>query len=388
MREGRVEPEQLGLQLRRAREGARMSQADTARSLGLSPAAISQYEAGRRGIDALMLDRLGRLYGVPVRFFFDEEATRPNWEDVVLLRTVTLDASAKAGLTVLIGHVNALMELHRRSDVVPSGPAHPPFPPLPDVEVHDREVADWAEKARRHSNLGMAPLVDLRGLLETQGYKVFSIPLGKGDEQLSGVFFSHPELGPIVGLNEDQAYSRRPFTLAHELAHGLFHYDRLAVLCRMSDKAPMERFADAFAAHFLVPREALDERVRDLGIKRVTRAEEIVHLARYFAISYGAMERRLSAARLLAGEVGSFEAKPIALARSLGYAPAPYEFGTRPLPPEERFPRIFLELAQRCVRDRTLSSRRVAEMLGISDIEIEERLALSEVEEEREPSYA
>jgi Zn-dependent peptidase ImmA (M78 family)/transcriptional regulator with XRE-family HTH domain len=365
-----------------------MGQADAARVLGLSPAAISQYESGRRRIDALLLDRLGRLYGVPVRFFFDENAARPDWEDAVLRRADKLDPAAKAGLTGLIGHVNALMELHRRGGVDAAGPAHPPFPALPDIDVPDREVADWAEKARRHFDLGMAPLVDLRGLLEAQGYRVFSVPLGQGDEQLSGVFFLHPELGPIVGLNEDQAYSRRPFTLAHEFAHGLFHYDRPAVLCRMSDRAPMERFADAFAAHFLAPREALDERLRELGVKKVTRPEEVVHLARYFGVSYGAMERRLRVPQLLAGPASTFETKPIALARLLGYTPTPYEFGARPLPPEERLPRIFLELAHRCVQERTLSSRRVAEMLGISDVELEERLAVDAAEEEHEPAYA
>src|SRR5579884_159163 len=258
----RMEPERLGLRLRQARDGARMSQTEVARSLGVTPAAISQYESGRRRIEALLLDRFARLYGVPIRFFFGEAAERADWEHAILRRAEQLEPAARAGLTRLIGQVNALSELHRRAGVAPSGPAHPPFPPQPDAPVPDREIADWAERVRRHFDLGMAPLVDLRGLLEALGYKVFSVPLGQGDQQLSGVFFVHPELGPIVAVNEDQAYSRRPFTMAHEFAHGLFHYDRPAVLCRLSDRSPLERFADGFAAHFLAPREALDEQLR------------------------------------------------------------------------------------------------------------------------------
>jgi Zn-dependent peptidase ImmA (M78 family)/transcriptional regulator with XRE-family HTH domain len=376
------------MRLRQAREGARMSQTEVARSLGVTPAAISQYESGRRRIEALLLDRFARLYGVPIRFFFGEATERADWEHAVLHRAAQLDPAAKAGLTRLIGHVNALSELHRRAGVAPSGPMHPPFPPQPDGVVPDREVADWAERVRRHFDLGMAPLVDLRGLLEALGYKVFSVPLGQGDEQLSGVFFVHPELGPIVAVNEDQAYSRRPFTMAHELAHGLFHYDRPAVLCRLGDRAPLERFADGFAAHFLAPREALVERLRDMSVRKVAEPEQVVHLARYFGVSYGAMERRLHAAQLLSWTPGTSDVKPIALARRLGYTPTPYEFGLRPLPPEERLPRIFIELADRCARDGALSLRRVAEMLGISDLELEERLAVESAEEEREPAYA
>jgi hypothetical protein len=44
------------------------------------------------------------------------------------------------------------------------------------------------------------------------------------------------------------------------------------------------------------------------------------------------------------------------------------------LPPEERLPRAFLTLAYRGLRDDQVSTRRIAEMLGISDIELEERL--------------
>ena len=41
---------------------------------------------------------------------------------------------------------------------------------------------------------------------------------------------------------------------------------------------------------------------------------------------------------------------------------------------EEMLPRIFIELGFRAVEQSKLSLRRVAEMLGISDIELEERL--------------
>ncbi|HAJ62583.1 MAG TPA: hypothetical protein DCP31_27840, partial [Cyanobacteria bacterium UBA8543] len=176
-------------------------------------------------------------------------------------------------------------------------------------------------------------------------------------------------------LVRNPGYSRQPFTLAHELAHGLYHYDRPSILCRANDFRQLEQFAERFASHFLIPYEALHERLRQLGIKSVTSPEELVHLARYFRVSFGAMKRRLEWERRLNANSSMLdEVKPVKLALTLGYRPLRYEFGARPWPPEERLPRIFLELVNRALQQEKISLRRAAEMLCISDIEMEERL--------------
>jgi hypothetical protein len=56
----------------------------------------------------------------------------------------------------------------------------------------------------------------------------------------------------------------------------------------------------------------------------------------------------------------------------------------RPLPPEERLPRIFVELSYRALTQEILSLRRVAEILGISDLELEDRLYGEEVADSAE----
>lgn len=376
-----MDQERLGERLRKAREHARLSQSDAAQALGVTPAAVNQYESGKRRIDALTLDRLSHLYSVPLRFFFGDDTPRADWEEALHLRADGLPTESKVGIARLIEKVHALEELYRRTGHTLPTPAHPPFAPLPERPFSREEVALWADKARRHFDLGVAPLADLRSFLEAQGYKVFAIPFGQGDGSLSGLFFLHPTLGPIAAVNEDQAYTRRPFTLAHEFAHGLYHYDRPAVLCRTRDTRPLEVFADRFAAHFLVPSEALRERIRDLAIQTVSRPEAVVHLARFFGVSYQVMLRRLDDERLLARPRDTFAARPVMLAHALGYAVSPYEFGARPLPIEEKLPRVFLELAYQAARERKLSSRRIAELLGISNVELDERLNPEVVEE-------
>jgi transcriptional regulator with XRE-family HTH domain len=50
-----------GNQLREARERAGLTQSDVARAIGVSPAAVSRWEAGKRRPSAATAARLGRL---------------------------------------------------------------------------------------------------------------------------------------------------------------------------------------------------------------------------------------------------------------------------------------------------------------------------------------
>ncbi|EDX71587.1 conserved domain protein [Coleofasciculus chthonoplastes PCC 7420] len=236
-----------------------------------------------------------------------------------------------------------------------------------------------AQKARYHYNLGMAPLVNLRSFLEAQGLMIFIIPFGKEQNAISGLFLSHPKLGNIIAINQAQTDSRLSFSLAHGLAHRLYQYDQPAILCHHGVTNPLECFAERFAAYFLIPSAALQERLHSLGVKRVRHPAEVVHLAHYFGVSYEEMLVRLDLEHQLAGSQEDFKRiQPARLSRNLGYSSSFEESGEGFLPVEKRLPRIFLELAYRAVLADKLSRRRVAEMLGISDIELEDRLCTNE----------
>lgn len=378
---------QLGQRLRTARGQAALSQTEAAQALDVTPAALSQYEAGKRRVDAVTLDRLSRLYGVPVTFFFQPEPPEPaaEWESALRAVARDLSAHAKAGVGTLIERVRALEELFERTGTPFPGLSHPPFAPLPAAPFSEYEIREHADRVRHHFALGHAPMHDMKGFLETHGYLVFTVPLGQGRDVISGLYFQHPRLGKVAVISEDQAYTRWPFTLAHEFAHGLYHYDRPAILCRRHDEHPVEQFANAFAGYFLVPTEALHEQLRNLGTKTVGSAEDAVKLGRYFGISFRAMCHRLESERRLNLDPQVLNAtRPVTLAKSLGFQTTPYEFGARPLPIEERFPRVFLQLGYQAIRDEVLSARRVADLLGVSHLELEERLHPDDPVEEPE----
>lgn len=379
----RASPEALlGEKLRQARELIGFNQGEAAQKLGITPAALSQYENGKRRIEVFTLDRIAHLYGVPVTYFFAAGLTETNqqnadWETELRTMARTLSADGKAGISKLIQHIHDLEALYELTGNPFPGRPHNPFPALNKLEFSDYEIAEYAQKVRRYYNLGIAPLLNVKRFLDAQGYQVFSVPLGQDGDALSGLFFTHPKLGAVIVFNEMQAYTRFPFTMSHEAAHSLFHWDRPAILCRKDagESDLLEDFADRFASYFLIPQEGLQERLEAMEVKTVKHPEEVIHIARYFGVSYKATVHRLERDRKLGASKDVFKGvQPVRLAKSLGYRPLQYEFGERPLPPEERLPRIFLELSYFALEDKSLSLRRVAEMLDVSDFELEDRL--------------
>ncbi len=366
----------LGQRLRVSRERARLNQSQAAQLLELTPAALNQYESGKRRVDALQLERLARLYGVPLRSLFSEETTCTDWEESLRLCSEKISTSGKVGIGQLIEEIFTLEELYTETETPFPGFPHPPFAPLTESQLHDVEAGIWAaQKARSHYNLGIAPLIDVSRFLEALGLMVFRIPFGKEQDVISGVFFLHPKLGTIVALNLQQEVSRHPLTLTYGLAYSLFLHDRPGIILRHGGSTPLENFAETFAAYFLIPPTALQERLQALGVKVIKNPATVVNLAYYFGVSYDEMLYRLQLEKRLVNFQNDFEnVKPLLLARCLGF-PSDDRFRERDIALEEMLPRIFIELGFRAVEQSKLSLRRVAEMLGISDIELEERLS-------------
>jgi Zn-dependent peptidase ImmA (M78 family) len=75
----------------------------------------------------------------------------------------------------------------------------------------------------------------------------------------------------------------------------------------------LECFAEKFAAYFLIPSAALQERLHSRGVKRVRHPAEVVHLAHYFGVSYEEMLIRLNWEHQLAGSQEDFKSPLIKL---------------------------------------------------------------------------
>ncbi len=164
----------------------------------------------------------------------------------------------------------------------------------------DRNTGAKRAREARHA-LGYTrggPLPDLLEALEERGEThvvVLDLPPG-----VAGAYVARPQC-PLLFVNGRQALARQRFTLAHEFGHHRMGHasvvdEQLAISGRVHD--PNEIRANAFAAEFLVPRDA----VRAWGPQHVrgpVTLEHVVVLANAYAVSAQAARYALQGAGVL-----------------------------------------------------------------------------------------
>lgn len=195
------------------------------------------------------------------------------------------------------------------------------------ASLHSNRGAKRARSARKA--LGYTregPLPDLLGAVEDAGAHAVVLELPEG---VAGAYIAKPDC-PLLFVNGQQALTRQRFTLAHEFGHHFMGHstvvDEQAAVSGYSHD-PNEVSANAFAAEFLMPRDAVKEWGRRTVDGAVT-LEHVVRLAYEYGVSTQAARYALETARviddwkrgeLLDGEIA--EGLHIELANALGLAP-------------------------------------------------------------------
>lgn len=128
-----------------------------------------------------------------------------------------------------------------------------------------------------------------------------------------GVFYEFRELDKLEGayspdsseypaavvINKKRPFQRQRFTAAHELCHHLKDYNS-EIMCPFEKSDPIERFADAFAAEFLMPETTfIDEAKKVSNNKGFVDPEDAFILCHIFGTSYQSVIYRLSMFRLI-----------------------------------------------------------------------------------------
>lgn len=227
----------------------------------------------------------------------------------------------------------------------------------------------FAAEARQRLGLGVKPVWDMVALLEDEGVFVVEAPFES--RNLFGAFTYSEITGPCVLLNTACTRGRQTTTAAHEYCHNLRDRERIrAIVCgRHNEDEELERYAYAFARHFLMPREGALQVLDDLGaLSRNIDEEDVVHLRWHFKVSY-----RIALLHLMRLDVVSQSEyeylKDVgvwSLDRRLGYDPeedrkeAPMR-GSDPL----RRPRLLVELAVKAYEGGRITLSRFAEVMGL-----------------------
>ncbi|MES9806563.1 helix-turn-helix domain-containing protein [Streptomyces cinereoruber] len=235
--------------LTQARRLAEMTKKDVAISLGVTPAAVGQYETGVSKPRPDLIPHLAETLGVPATFFL---AGRPaNRLDASMAHFRSLRSTPKSQRERALAFAEQIWELtyalEQRVQL--------PFVDLPGFaggEVHPgaelpTDPVGAAQELRLRWGLGDGPVTHLVRRMESHGIVVVTPP--SGDSSASTVdAFSTRAARPLVILTANRADDvfRHRFTAAHELGHLVLHGDA-------TGDSRQEKEADAFAAEFLTP---------------------------------------------------------------------------------------------------------------------------------------
>lgn len=225
---------------------------DLAKELGVSKQMISKYENNNVAPTLEALLQLTRTLKFPKEYFYEEpiSVNTGNTYFRSLLTTGKKEREMQFDRVKYLTIIRAMLE------------EYVDFPELDVPEIPDEcldDIEKAANKLREYWDLGNKPIKNMVYLLETKGFVITSMTLGKKNIDAFG---SHHEVNgkhyySIVLGNEKRSFYRRQFDVAHELGHKILHdpYMDIDDLSKEEFKQ-MEQEANDFAAAFLLPKES------------------------------------------------------------------------------------------------------------------------------------
>jgi len=240
-----------------------MRKNELARSVGVTPAALSQYELGQSRPSPEILARFALALGVPVSFFLlgHPAPASPSAAHFRSLRATThLEREQVLAFGQLAWRLMSGIEQHVELPTC----ALPQLTVAPEPGFGD--IPDAARQTRAAMGIGSGPVPHVVRLLEVHGIVVLLLPaMSRRVDAFSHWYGSRP----FVFLNpvkDDKARSR--FDAAHELGHLILHHDA------EPGNRVVENQAQDFAAEFLTPRDEIaDELPRRLDWDRLHQAK-------------------------------------------------------------------------------------------------------------------
>lgn len=238
--------------LRLARQLKGLKRSELAELVGLSAAAISQFEGGSAKPRASTLAEIALRLGMPASFFAStgrELLAIPTEQTFFrsLRRTSQVDRERATAYAVLLAELVRVIESKVRLptyDVPRELTLNSEQPPEAVEEIAGRLRDLWG--------LGHGPITSAVRLLERHGIIVARLPLLSGDVD---AFSSPLPSRPVVILGADKGVRERSRRDAlHELGHLVMHH-----VDPEAASAPLERQAERFASAMLVPAVALRE---------------------------------------------------------------------------------------------------------------------------------
>lgn len=372
-----IDPIVLGHQLMTARKVRGLTQQAVAEALGVSRASIIALEKGDRRPKPGELIHLADIYQRQVGDLVRPVALRPQESFVVHFRAARTpggqgyDERREADIRAFEDLCRDYVELEQ----ITGSPLPRRYPELYNIAHADADAAaeEVASSERQRLGLGDGPIGDLWGLLETDvGLRIFAQRFT--DTRIAGLFVFTEAYGGCISVNARHPEDRRRWTAAHEYAHFLTDRYRaeITILPTYRRVPESERFADAFARHFLMPSSGLTRRFQAMRRSKegpITPADVLV-LSQLYQVSFAALILRLEELRLISS--GSWDRLKdagfkVMEARALLDLPA----APRTLP---MLPLRFEALAVQAFTNAELSQERLSRLLRLEPVDARERV--------------
>lgn len=243
-----------GIRLREAREARGLTAIALAQLLGVTRAAVSQYETGDSTPQPEMMEKIAATLNFPMAFFL-----RPNKGNEIN-EPIFYRSMASATKEARLRGKHRYLWL---KEVVAFLRSYVKFPTVnfPDTGVPDNpvrltsdDIEVIATTVRRTWGLGNGPISNVCLLAENNGALVSRFELGAATLDAFSAWAPGPNI-PFVILGSDKGSAvRSRYDIAHELGHLVLH--RKVDETRVSDGTThklLEEQAHRFASAFLLP---------------------------------------------------------------------------------------------------------------------------------------
>ena len=342
-----------------ARKAAKITQEAAADQLGISRPTFIAIEKGTRRPRPDGCVKLATLYKVPLNSLLRDQK-RPEEGRPHLRSLMDAFANGHEEVEAATSKLSSYVDDYRYLESLAGERTTTAFPPqvrIPPGPI-ERFAEYCAQAERERLNLGAhQPIYTLRKVLEEAGLHVFFDELRP---ELAGLYVFVPDFGYCILVNSLHPKERRRWTIAHEYGHFLADRDRPGVdyLRPMQRKSESERFADTFAAAFLMPEVGVRRRFYDdLDRSGDFKVGDLCQMADFYSVSLVGMTLRLESLNLIPR--GSWD--------GIRASRIPVE-PTRDFDSRDPYPQRYKMLAVRAFNEEKLSEGELARLLRCSRI--------------------
>ena len=357
-----------GAQIRRLREQTGFAVKELAEGAGLDIDVVREIESGNQDFETEEVFAIAEFLGISPLAIFEPDSLLGRLPVAPRTNGGGGSCAKMRRLLTSLAELHHALSLKGHHALIPSAIGKAPRRESSSTWLnHADDLADWTVDQLGIANNGNIRLGDLAAAIEHYMGIDVMVEASGADAPL-GASITDTEF-PFILVNADQPTARALFTLAHELGHVLSQDGCLLNIdINLRGLTDGKRFANAFAAAFLMPESQIQE-IIDIHERG---AISLAHMLIEFGVSYESLIFRLHNLKVINayGRDRLRSAGWPGLVHALGDADLSRTLlSTRGTKPERRPPGL---LTNRCWRGMLVGHVSARPLAGLLDIDVDD----------------